>query len=103
MKTIKLGGLRAVYRASLLCQRLGMKVNLACKIAESSIASAAVMQLAAALPELDWGVSLSSQYLSEDVVKEPVRVVQGAAHVPPGPGLGIEVDADRVEAFRLDR
>jgi len=100
LKTIKLGGVRAVYRAGLLCESLGMKVNLACKIAESSIASAAVMHLAAALPTLEWGVSLSSQYLSEDLVKSPVRVVVGQAHVPAGPGLGVEVDPQRVEAFR---
>ncbi len=100
LKTIKLGGVRAVYRAGLLCERLGMKVNLACKIAESSIASAAVMQLAATLPTLEWGVSLSSQYLRDDVVREPLRVVAGHAHVPAGPGLGVEVDPQKVEAFR---
>lgn len=99
LKTIKLGGVRAVCRAGALCQRLGMKVNLACKIAESSIASAAVLQLAAVLPNLDWGVSLSSQYLAQDLVKRPVSVVDGEAQVPLGSGLGIEVDTDRIREF----
>lgn len=79
-----------------------MKVNLACKIAESSIAAAAVLHLAAALPSLQWGVSLTSQYLAQDVVKDAVRLERGTARVPPGPGLGVEVDQDRVRELRLD-
>ena len=35
LKTIKLGGMRAVIDAGQLCERLGMKVNLACKMAAS--------------------------------------------------------------------
>jgi L-alanine-DL-glutamate epimerase-like enolase superfamily enzyme len=100
LKTIKLGGVRATYRAGVLCQQLGMHVNLACKIAESSIAGAAVMQLAAVLPSLAWGVSLSNQYLTEDLVKNPVRVVRGQAQVPEGPGLGVQVDAGKIAALR---
>ena len=101
LKLIKLGGLQAVYRAALLCQSLDMKVNLACKVAESSIASAAVLHLAAALPALDWGVSLSSQYLADEVVRQPLQVVAGHAAVPAGPGLGVEVDEAQVARYRL--
>ena len=100
LKTIKLGGVRAVHRAGILCEQLGMKVNLACKIAESSIAAAAVLHLAAALPSLQWGVSLTSQYLAQDVVKDSVRVERGTARVPPGPGLGVEIDPARVSELR---
>ena len=99
LKAIKLGGLGATYQAGLLCERLGMKVNLACKIAESSIATAAVLHLAAALPSLEWGVSLSSQYLAADLVRSPVAVREGHASVPDGPGLGIDVDEERVREY----
>jgi muconate cycloisomerase len=101
LKLIKLGGLQAVYRAGLLCQQLDMHVNLACKVAESSIASAAVLHLAAALPTLDWGVSLSSQYLADEVVRRPLQVLAGHASVPAGPGLGIEVDEAQVARYRI--
>jgi muconate cycloisomerase len=101
LKLIKLGGVQAVYRAALLCQELGMQVNLACKVAESSIASAAVLHLAAALPALDWGVSLSSPYLADEVVRQPLQVVAGHAVVPTGPGLGIEVDEAQVARYRI--
>lgn len=101
LKTIKLGGVRATCGAGRLCAQLGMQVNLACKIAESSISAAAVMHLAAVLPSVAWGVSLSNQYLSEDLVVAPLAVERGEAAVPMGPGLGVDVDEDRVRAFRM--
>ena len=55
LKAIKLGGLRALYDACALCDRLGMKVNISCKTGESSVASAAALHLAATAPALDWG------------------------------------------------
>jgi muconate cycloisomerase len=102
LKSIKLGGIGPLYRAALHCETLGMKVNLACKIAESGIATAAILHLAAAIPAVAWGVSLSSQYLAEDVLRTPLQIVEGCAQVPAGPGLGIEVDEQAVRRHRMD-
>jgi muconate cycloisomerase len=99
LKAIKLGGVRPMHEAALLCAELGMKVNLACKIAESGIATAAVLHLAAAAPSLEWGVSLTSQYLAEDVLARPLSFARGHAEVPDGPGLGVDVDETRVRRF----
>ena len=100
LKTIKLGGLRGVCEAAVLCRKLDMKVNLACKVAESSIAGAAMMHLAAVVPAVAWGVSVSSQYLADDVVRVPVAIVDGHAEVPAGAGLGIEVDEARLRRYQ---
>jgi len=99
LKTIKLGGLRPVYDAALLCEKLGMKVNLASKVAETGIATAAILHLAAALPSVDWGVGFSSQYLVEDILKQPHVFADGHVNVPTGPGLGIEVDEAKVRRY----
>jgi muconate cycloisomerase len=101
LKAIKMGGLRPMYEGAVLCNELGMHVNLACKIAESGIATAAVLHMAAAAPSLDWGVSLTSQYLAEDVLVSPLVFTRGHAQVPDGPGLGIEVDEARVRKFAI--
>ena len=47
LKMIKLGGVTRAYEAACLCDELGMHVNMAGKIAESSISSAAVLHIAA--------------------------------------------------------
>jgi muconate cycloisomerase len=100
LKAIKLGGLSTVLKAGQWCASHDWKVNLACKIAESGIATAAVLQLGAVLPTIDWGVSLSSQYLAEDIVRAPLRIINGRAPVPSWPGLGVEVDETRVRHYQ---
>lgn len=96
LKAIKLGGLRALLDACRLCDRLGMKVNISCKTGESSVASAAALHLAAVVPDLAWGLTLTNSRLAEDVAVEPLRIARGHVEVPGGPGLGIEVDERRV-------
>lgn len=99
LKTIKLGGAFGVVEAGRLMDGLGMHVNLAGKLAETSIASAAIAHLAVSLPRLDWDASVTNQYLAEDVVAEPLRVVDGAVRPPEAPGLGVAPDEDRLRGF----
>jgi L-alanine-DL-glutamate epimerase-like enolase superfamily enzyme len=98
LKTIKLGGMRPVYDAARLCRQLGMKVNLASKMAETGISSAALLQLASAIPA-EWGVGFSSQYLTDDIPAQPLAFAGGHVEVPQGPGLGIEVDEAKVRRY----
>lgn len=98
LKTIKLGGLSAVMTAGRRMDALGMSVNLAGKVADSSVASAAIVHLAAALPQLDWDVSVTCQYLARDITREPLRIERGHARLPDGPGLGVEVDESKLSA-----
>jgi muconate cycloisomerase len=101
LKLIKLGGMSAAVEAAQLCARLGLAVNVAAKIAESSIASAAAIHLACAAPNVDWGVSLTHFYLAEDVARATPAISDGVVALPTKPGLGIEVDEAAVERFRV--
>jgi muconate cycloisomerase len=101
LKAIKLGGLGALRDACLLCDKLGMKVNISCKTGESSVASAAALHIAATVPALAWGLTLTSQGLADDVTAEPLRIEGGHAQVPGRPGLGIDVDESRVRGSHL--
>jgi len=101
LKLIKLGGFREAFAAGKLCKKLGLKINVATKIAESSIGTAAALHLACAVPNVDWGVSLTNLYLAEDIVKAPIAVRNGTVALPEGKGLGIEVDEVAVERFRV--
>jgi len=101
LKTIKLGGLRGVVEAGRLCDRLGMAVNLACKTGESSLACAAALHISAVIPNVAWGVTLTHGGLAEDVTAQPIRIEQGHAAILDRPGLGIDVDEDRVRRYRV--
>jgi muconate cycloisomerase len=102
LKSIKLGGLRAVAEAARLCDRLGMQVNVSCKTGESSIACAAALHVAAVIPEIAWGLTLTNAGLREDVTAHPIRIQQGCADVLDRPGLGIDVDEDLVRRHRIE-
>jgi muconate cycloisomerase len=99
LKLIKLGGIAATLDAVQRCQRLKLSVNVAAKIAESSIASAAAVHLACAVPDIDWGVSLTHFYLAEDIAR-PLPLRDGMVALPSGPGLGIEVDEAAIARLR---
>jgi muconate cycloisomerase len=103
LKAIKLGGLRALFEAGSLCDRLGMAINISCKTGESSIASTAALHVAAVVPAIAWGLTVTNSGLAEDVAVEPLAVAHGHVEVPDRPGLGIEVDERRVRAQEFKR
>jgi muconate cycloisomerase len=102
LKLIKLGGFGAALAAGALCKRLGLAVNIAAKMSESSLASAATVHLACAVENIDWGVSLTHFYLAEDIVRQPLAMADGLVALPAGPGLGVEIDEVVVARLRAD-
>ena len=102
LKLIKLGGVAATMRAAIVSDTLGLAIDLAGKIAESSIASAALIHLGYTIPNLDWGLNPTSHYLAEDIVRAPLAPSKGSSPRPTGPGLGVEVDERAVRRFRAN-
>jgi L-alanine-DL-glutamate epimerase-like enolase superfamily enzyme len=94
--------MRGVLEAGRLCDSLGMKVNVAAKTGESSIACAAAMHIAAALPQIDWGLTLTQHGLADDLTRRPIPIVAGHVELLEGPGLGVDVDEERVRRYRCD-
>jgi L-alanine-DL-glutamate epimerase-like enolase superfamily enzyme len=70
-------------------------------VAETSIATSALLQIASVLPELSWGVSLTSLYLRDEYTKNPPIFKAGVAVVPNGYGLGVEVDEDFLRTTKV--
>ena len=101
IKSITLGSLAATVSAAAVADALGMAVNLSAKIAESSIGAAALLHVASAMRNTEWGVSPTNCYVAEDVVRKPLVLERGQVAVPAGAGLGIEVDAAAVRRFRI--
>ena len=101
IKAIKMGGVAATVQAMQLCGALGLNINLAGKVAESSIAAAALLHLGALAPNLEWGLNITQHYLAEDLTDTPIRIEAGSARCPTGSGLGVEVSENRVARFRV--
>jgi L-alanine-DL-glutamate epimerase-like enolase superfamily enzyme len=101
LKAIKLGGIRALAEAGRLCDRLGMSVNISCKTGEASIACAAALHVASVIPGIGWGLTLTHTGLAEDVAVHPIPTAKGHVESLDRPGLGIDVDEDRVLRHRV--
>jgi muconate cycloisomerase len=101
IKTIKMGGIAPAVHAMAVCGALGLSINLAGKVAESSIAAAAIVQLGCIAPNLDWGLNITNHYLAEDITDAPLLIVKGEVQRSRGPGLGIAVSEARVSRLRI--
>jgi muconate cycloisomerase len=103
VKLLKAGGFTGALRAVHAAETVRLPLHLTGKVAESSIATAALADLAVAMRDLQYGVGVTNHYLREDLVAEPIRPV--GSHVRPleGPGLGITVDEARLRRFRSPR
>jgi len=101
LKAIKLGGIAAVVEAGRLCEKLGMNVNVSCKTGESSVACAAALHVASVIPNIAWGLTLTHTSLGEDVTAQPLATGKGYAESLDRPGLGVDVDEDRVRRHRV--
>lgn len=100
LKPLKLG-IRNVMRAGRLMNELAMQVNLAGKVAETGIGSAAIAHIAVSIAQLNWDASITNHYLREDIVANPVAAVDGAIMPGDAPGLGVRVDGARLERYRV--
>jgi muconate cycloisomerase len=82
---------------------LAASANLECLIGttqELSVATAAQAHVGAAAPRLDYASDpVGPSLYQKDVTREPVRFEDGALVVPRGPGLGVEVDLEKIHAI----
>lgn len=94
----RVGGLLASQRTSHVTCAGGLTAALD-MTGSVGVAMAAMLQLAAALPGLDHNQHTDYPRLADDVLSRPLVIVDGMAALPRGPGLGIEVDRDKVDRY----
>jgi O-succinylbenzoate synthase len=99
IKAARVGGLSAAVAIHDLCRARGVPVWCG-GLLETGVGRAANLALAS-LPNftLPGDLSASDRYFEEDIIDPPVRLdPDGTVLVPAGPGLGVRVRRDRVEA-----
>ena len=97
---VTVGGLEHARKLFYIAEAYGMKTLIG-TTQELSIGTAAQAHLGASVPNLDYPSDPSgAQVFQEDVVVERVKYENGSLLVPDGPGLGLELDKDKLEALR---
>ena len=93
------GGLRQAYRAGQVLEafQFGVAVH---SSGEAGIQLASMLHLGAALPNLTFAADAHYHHLLDDIlVGGKMRYEAGALRVPSGPGLGVEVDRDKLQRY----
>ena len=97
LKPLRLGGLRPAYDIA----REAAEARVPCVVTttfDSSIGTAAALQLAAAVPHAGLAHGLGTGgHLAADLVATPLRPWRGKLRVPPSPGLGVQLDDASLE------
>ena len=111
--TTKPGGLYRAMQAAAVAKAAGLICNVNGSV-ETGIGNLANIQLAAAAEpaSLSCVVPISTPaehragriggiYYTDDLIAAPFTVEDGAVVVPTGPGMGIDVDPEKVERYRV--
>ena len=111
--TTKPGGLYKAMEVAAVCRAAGIICNVNGSV-ETGVGNLANIHLAAAAPAvtLSCVVPVSTPaawqkgqiggiYYRDDLIAEPMRLVDGAVEVPTGPGMGIDVDLAKIEKYRV--
>jgi muconate cycloisomerase len=100
LKIHKSGGMKSVVKIAGIAEAAGISCFGGTSL-ESSIGTAACLHAYCTIPNLDYGSELFGPvWLADDIVKEPVKYENGRIFVPKKPGLGVELDEEKVSRYR---
>jgi glucarate dehydratase len=93
------GGLRQAYKAGQVCETFqwGISVH---SSGELGIQLATMLHLAATLPNFQFAADAHYYHLTGDIIRGgKLAYRDGALPVPTGPGLGVELDDDKLQEY----
>ena len=103
LKIAKTGGPRAALRAAAIADAAGIGLYGGTML-EGGIGTLASAHAFITLPKMAWDTELFGPLLlTEDILATPPVYKDFQLHVPSTPGLGLELDEERVAFFRRDK
>jgi len=94
------GGLRQAWKGSVVCEKfqVGVAVH---SSGELGIQLATMLHLGASVPNLSFAADAHYHHLTDDIIKGgKMKYKDGAIKVPQGPGLGVELDRDKLKQYQ---
>lgn len=97
------GGLRGAAQVAAIADAAGIALYGGTML-EGAVGTMASAQLFATYAEMSWGTELFGPLLlTEEILREPLMYRDFALHIPRRPGLGIDIDEDKLARLRRDR
>lgn len=102
LKVTKSGGYAETRRVAAIARAKDLALYGGCML-ETSVGTAAYMQLFSTLAPMTWGTELfGPRILKDDIVTQPIEMRDFAVHLPDGPGIGVELDGEKIAFYRRD-
>ncbi|CAH1651074.1 mandelate racemase/muconate lactonizing enzyme family protein [Chelatococcus asaccharovorans] len=93
------GGVRATMAADRMCHATGIDLGMHSS-AELGVAWAAMIHVASAMPHMKLAIDCMNLHLADDIIVGGKIVPRNGVVTPPdGPGLGIEIDEDKLAKY----
>ncbi len=100
----KAGGIGPAFEIAEFAESVGIKCTIGSNL-ELGVGSAAMIHLALSAPAIDADNFpcdiIGPLFYEGDVLTEPLPIAPGSARLHDAPGLGIELDDELVEKFRV--
>lgn len=101
IKVIKCGGIMRATRIVSIADSAGIQCYLGSQI-ETSVGTSAGLHFALATNSFTHGGEIyGPRFFVEDIVKKPMRIEDGCIYPTNEPGLGVELDQDKVKEFEI--
>jgi L-alanine-DL-glutamate epimerase-like enolase superfamily enzyme len=94
------GGLWQCVKSAAIAESVGIPVTLHCG-GELGLSQAAYLHLAASIPNMGLAIDNERDYLGGDIIADPFVIDRGTLQVPSRPGLGVDVDLERLDHFSV--
>ncbi|KEP71388.1 muconate cycloisomerase [Thioclava dalianensis] len=102
IKIAQAGGLLAAQELCAIAKAAGIELYGGTML-EGGVGTVASAHLCATLSDLAWGTELFGPLLlTEEILETPLDYSDFSLGVPNGPGLGIALDAEKIDRFRRD-
>lgn len=95
------GGIAALRQQAAIAEDAGLALAHHCAF-DLGIRTAAILHAVTGIPGFSLPPDSVYYAWADDVIADPFEVVDGAIEVPDGPGLGVEVDEDKLDEYRID-
>jgi L-alanine-DL-glutamate epimerase-like enolase superfamily enzyme len=96
----RVGGIINARKCAAVAEAAGVRAALACG-PSPGIGAAAMLHVAAATPALAICNHCDYPRLQDDMLREPLEIIDGMMTVPQTPGLGVKVDRESIERYQI--
>lgn len=94
----RFGGIRAAVQLAKFCEVFNLGQSMHSSF-ETGVSLAAMLHTASTWPSQPYAIDSTYEHLEDDIITKKFSILDGKIKVPSDPGLGIEVDEEKLQIY----